>query len=133
MEERELAQNRRLRDFRKKNGYTQEQFAEILEITTSGYKKIESGECRLTKERIIMLTEKLNISEGYLLFGNRPNMDNAWVQIMGLSDREKMYILLRLNEYFVKIKKSSAFETEELVDVDKKIHMIIDDIMDGIE
>ncbi len=125
MDKRDLEQSKRLKKLRLENGYTQEQIAEILEITTSGYKKIENGECRLTKEKLIMLVEKLNISEGYLLFGNRSLMDTIWVEVMSLSDEEKMRILLRLNEYFIDIKKSSMFEKKYLDEADAKISEII--------
>lgn len=131
MDKNDLEQNKRLREFRKANGYTQEQLAEILEITTSGYKKIESGECRLTKEKIIMLVEKLNISEGYLLFGKRSRMDTTWIQIMDLPDKEKMRILLRLSEYFINIKKSSIFDKKLLDEVDNPITDIVECMTSG--
>lgn len=131
MNKRDLEQSKRLKKLRLENGYTQEQIAEILEITTSGYKKIENGECRLTKEKLIMLVEKLNISEGYLLFGNRSLMDTIWVEVMSLPDEEKMRILLRLNEYFIDIKKSSMFEKRYLDEADAKISEIIKLMSDG--
>ena len=78
-----------------------------------------------------MLVEKLNISEGYLLFGKRSGIDTAWVQIMDLPDKEKMRILLRLSEYFINIKKSSIFDKKMLDEVDNPITEIVECMTGG--
>lgn len=48
----------RIKTVRKDLGYTQEQFAEILERSLSGYKKLESGEVHLTLDKICLLKQE---------------------------------------------------------------------------
>lgn len=41
----------RLKEIRKENGYTQEQFSELMEMSLNFYGKIERGESRLSIEK----------------------------------------------------------------------------------
>lgn len=56
----------RIKTVRKDLGYTQEQFAEILELSLSDCKKLESGEVHLTLDKIYLLKQKLGLSADYI-------------------------------------------------------------------
>lgn len=60
---------KRLRIVRIKANYTQEQFAEILGMSTAYYGKIECGEHGLSLKKLVHVYEKLNIDINYLLTG----------------------------------------------------------------
>ena len=47
---------------RKKKGYSYENIAEDLALTPSGYRKIETGETKLTVERMLQIATVLDLS-----------------------------------------------------------------------
>ena len=47
---------------RKKKGYSYENMAEDLALTPSGYRKIETGETKLTVERMLQIATVLDLS-----------------------------------------------------------------------
>ena len=51
----------RLKEIRKELGYTQEKFAEIMKMSLSGYKKLESGEIRISVDKLIRVISRLCI------------------------------------------------------------------------
>ena len=54
-----LKENIRIKKIREDLGYTQEQFADFLEMSLSGYKKLESGDVNLTVDKLYMLNINL--------------------------------------------------------------------------
>lgn len=50
-----------LMEYRLKNGYTQNKFAEILGIDQSGYNKFESGKMQFSAKRMLDIAEKLDL------------------------------------------------------------------------
>lgn len=101
-------QAERLKLIRKRAGYTQEQMSEIMKLSVSGYKKIESGESQLTTERIMLLDQSMNVSADYLLFGDEPTVENAWRNVQILDDEAKMRMMLRLYAYFLQSRSGTA-------------------------
>lgn len=68
----------RLKEIRENNGYTQEEFAETLNISVVHYRKLESGIYRLQNEYIVKLYRAYHIDPTFLLTGEhkeKPNMD----------------------------------------------------------
>ena len=61
----------RLREIRKNSGLTKEKFAEILELSLSAYKKIESAENQISIESLRKIHEQLKVSSDYVLFGKK--------------------------------------------------------------
>lgn len=61
----------RLRDIRCGMNLTQERFAEMLDISTQLYKKMESGENNISLSTLQKMKSKLNFSTDYLLFGEK--------------------------------------------------------------
>lgn len=90
----------RLRRIREDLGYSQEQFAEILGISTSAYKKIEAYEQQISLENLKRIYKKLNVSVDYILFGERVLADDIWNGVLNCTEADKMVIFLRLYRYF---------------------------------
>lgn len=59
----------RLHELRKQAGYSQEQVAEMLEISRQAVSKWESGQGKPEIDNIVKLTEIYNVSADYILLG----------------------------------------------------------------
>ncbi len=92
----------KIKEIRLELGYTQEQFAEIFDLSLSGYKKIESGEVKLTIDKLYILNEKLGVSSDYILFDTKSELSDVWREIHRLPDVEKWKFLMRLYTYLSK-------------------------------
>ena len=86
----------RLRDIRCGMNLTQEQFAEMLDISTQLYKKMESGENNISLSTLQKMKMKLNFSTDYLLFGEKEEFVEVWNRTLALHDMEKELLLLKL-------------------------------------
>lgn len=88
-----IASGNRLKMLREQLGYTQEQFAEKLDISVSTVKKMETGEYNISldTQRKIKSTFD-NVSMEYLLFGERRGINDLWAQILVLDEWEKLII-----------------------------------------
>ncbi|MDE6388776.1 MAG: helix-turn-helix domain-containing protein [Lachnospiraceae bacterium] len=86
----------RLRDIRCKLDLTQEQFAEILDISPQLYKKMESGENNISLNTLKKMKTKLNFSTDYLLFGEKEELAEIWNKTLALQDMEKEILLIKL-------------------------------------
>lgn len=64
----------RIRQLRIQNGYTQEEIAGLLNMDRSYYSRIESGKRGCSVDVLVHLSELLDVSLDYLVFGtNRCN------------------------------------------------------------
>ena len=95
----------RLRMIRENAGMTQEQFSEVLEISLSAYKKIESGENQISLDGLKKLKTEMSVSADYVLFGEHEGVDDVWDSILNCSEQDKMALMLRLLMYFTEVKK----------------------------
>lgn len=75
----------RLKNIRKKLDLTQENMAEIFDISTVAYKKLENGQNNITVKGLRRLNEKLNVSSDYILFGTHDKLDDTWKNILNCS------------------------------------------------
>lgn len=89
----------RMRAIRNQMGYTQEKFAEILDVAYPTYKKIERAESGVTVNQLRLMKEQLDISVDYLLFGEGNDFDEAWIMVKNLSENDKLRMFLRLHAY----------------------------------
>lgn len=64
------AMSERLRECRLRSNLTQEKMAELLDISVKHYSKVERGITGLSVEKLIFLSNLLNISLDYLLKGD---------------------------------------------------------------
>ena len=87
---------KRLKDLRRKMGVTQEQFAEMLDISTQLYKKMEIGENNISINTLNKMKNKLNFSSDYLLFGERDTLIEVWNKTLTLHDMDKQLLLFKL-------------------------------------
>ena len=87
---------KRLRDIRCKLNLTQERFAEMLDISTQLYKKMELGENNISLNTLNKMKEKLDFSADYLLFGERDTLVDVWNRASTLEGIDKQLLLLKL-------------------------------------
>lgn len=111
----------RLRQVRISLGYTQEKFAEVLGISLTAYKKIESAENQITIDGLRILNRELNVSADYLLFGKHSNSEKTWENIQNCSENDKLMLMLRLFMYFSEIKDEKFLSNKVLNELDEKI------------
>ena len=65
---------KRLRKFRREKDYTQEQMAEILEISSAYYGKVERGVNSLSVKKLQLLNRELGIDINYLITGKESSI-----------------------------------------------------------
>lgn len=91
-----------LQKLREQLGYTQEKFAEELEVSVSTIKKMEAGESNISIDTLRKLKVKFSdISADYLLFGERQGTNSIWGQLLNADEWERFIILQRLMAYFM--------------------------------
>lgn len=69
------AMGERLRECRLRSNLTQEKMAELLDISVKHYSEVERGITGLSVEKLIFLSNLLNISLDYLLKGNCESLE----------------------------------------------------------
>lgn len=115
----------RLKNVRIQLGYTQEQFAEILDVACSTYKKIEKGESGITVTQLRLLKAKLNISIDYLLFGDNKDFNKTWISVQNLDENDKICLFLRLHTYLKENSRITCKELETSGQQDARIQEIL--------
>lgn len=90
----------RLKKLREGMGYTQERFAELLDISVTLYKKMESGSYNISIKNLRRLKEITGVSVDYLMFGEQKEFEEIWMSLQSSDNLTKMKMLLRLVAYF---------------------------------
>ncbi len=90
----------RLKKLREELGYTQEKFAELLDVSVTLYKKMEYGSYNISVRTMRRLKEITSISVDYLMFGEQKEFDDIWLLLQSAENSTKMKTLLRLIAYF---------------------------------
>lgn len=124
--EERLALAERLREIRNNLNYTQEKFAEILGISLTAYKKLESAENQITLKSLRILEKQLNISADYLIFGRHSDFDETWKMIQNCSEQDKMRLMLRMYTYFTKGKDAKYQEDSAVKAMDEIILKVLE-------
>lgn len=91
---------KRLKKLRERLGHTQEQFAELLDISVTLYKKMESGSYNISVKNLRRLKELTGISIDYIMFGEQEEFEEIWMSLENSDNLTKMKMLLRLVAYF---------------------------------
>ncbi len=112
----------RLSKIRENLGYTQEQFAHILGIDISTYKKIESVDRRMSLNNLKKLHKKTNVSVDYILFGDKTPQEQAWNGMLNCTETDKLILFLRLFQYLTQ-------NRPEIFPVDEASYMSLDDVI----
>lgn len=102
-----------LKEIRIKNGYKQQQIAEILGIDTTSYGRIERGDRKLNTERLVILAKHYNISVSALL-------SNA--EILA----EKPQETPTNNEFVNYLKEENSFLRNSIMSKDKQLDFLIE-------
>ncbi|MDD6207583.1 MAG: helix-turn-helix transcriptional regulator [Clostridiales bacterium] len=108
----------RIASLRKEHHITQEQFAEIMDISVKHCSEVERGLSSLSLEKLISVSDYFDCSMDYLVHGTDPDnltlsFPNTMIEIMR-SDNEKEKELL--NEYlrmYAKLRNGSCNKDSE--------------------
>ena len=95
-----------IKDFRKRNGYTQEQLAELIEITPGFLSQVERDETYPNIEKLNRIIHILNIDANYIFYNQKT------------SDSESELII---NEINIVLKNLSYHEQEYILSMSKKL------------
>lgn len=91
-----MAENEKIKEIRKELGLTQQEMADALFVSKQYLSKVENGLTELSKEKIILLCEKFNISVNWLL------MDKGFMRLSEIEQykgfKKSVEQLLNLNE-----------------------------------
>ena len=68
------AMSNRIKKQRELIGCTQEQFAEMIELSASSYTKIENAFQKPALDTLIRIAEQMKVSLDYLVYGGEQNM-----------------------------------------------------------
>lgn len=113
---------------RSKKGYTFENMAHELDITPAAYRKIETGETKLSVERLMKISEILDEDLSNLLdidtknvFNNQSNEGNGYVEIINndykdiIKDIKEAYdkLIQSKDDQIVMLKEQISFLKEK--------------------
>ena len=94
---------KRLQTARENNGYTQEAFAEALDVGVEHYRKIELGIYGLQRENMLILYEKYKIDPTYLLTGEKKHTFDVELFLANCSREERDNFIDRMLAYMRKL------------------------------
>lgn len=117
----------RLKELRLNLKYTQEQFAEFLDISVQLYKKMESGENNISIATLHKMKKKLEFSVDYLLFGEKDDQETVWNRVISLDDSDKEKLLIRLFVMMASDDRRVSAKSKE-----EHLFQIMDQVMEGI-
>ena len=93
----------RLKIARENGGYTQEEFAETLDVGVEHYRKVELGIYGLQRENMLLLYEKYKIDPTFLITGERSNTFDVELFLVNCNREERDRFIERMLEYMRKI------------------------------
>lgn len=94
---------KRLQTARENSGYTQEVFAEMLDVGVEHYRKIESGVYGLQPEKMLILYEKYRIEPTYLVTGDTNHKVDIELFLANCSREERDAFIDRMLAYMRKL------------------------------
>lgn len=94
---------KRMQISRENMGYTQEAFAEVLDVGVEHYRKIENGLYGLQREQMLILYKKYRIDPTYLITGENHNSFNEELFLANCSRDERDRFLERMLAYMKKL------------------------------
>lgn len=94
---------KRLQTARENNGYTQELFAEALDVGVEHYRKIEGGLYGLQPEKMLILYEKYKIEPTYLVIGELNHNVDIELYLANCSREDRNIFLERVLIYMKKL------------------------------
>ena len=94
---------KRLRTARQNSGYTQEAFAEALDVGVEHYRKLESGIYGLQPEKLLLLYEKYKIDPTYLITGEKNHTFDVELFLANCNREERDNFIDRMLAYMRKL------------------------------
>lgn len=120
--------SKRLKNIRNNLDLTQEQFAELLDISIQTYKNMESEKGRISMNILRKMKSKLDFSVDYLLFDENSELEYVWTQVLALTAIEKQVLLFRL------LQSITSKNTEVMLkDKEEQYLILLDKIMKLID
>lgn len=103
----------RIRECRLKEGYTQAQFAELMDISVNFLSEIETGKKGMSQDTIYRLCQKLQLSADYILFGSQnPNpLPRNLIQLVNSLSSEDLCSLM---DYILALQKVRQIQGKEV-------------------
>jgi len=95
----------RLKRIRTENQYTQEQMAELLELSTAYYGKVERGQYGLSLEKILLVSQKIEVDINYLFTGYKSSSFTV-EELLDQCPKEKRYDFEQLMKYALRLTKT---------------------------
>ncbi len=100
----------RIAGIRRSQNMTQEQLAEILNVTPKHISHVENSTSSFSLKQLIRFCEVFNCSFDYLIFGNKENpvlskLPDDIVDILNKNDDDTLKLLTRYLELFVDLSK----------------------------
>lgn len=80
---------KRLQEVRENSGYTQEKFAEVLDVGVEHYRKLESGLHGLQPEKMLVLYQQYKIDPTYLITGEKKQQFNVEMFLANCSRQQR--------------------------------------------
>lgn len=94
----------RLREYRNQFHYTQEQTAELLDMSLAYYGRVERGINGLSLEKLLLAYKKMDIDPTYLITGDM-HREITFEGLLKDCPRDKQYEMEQLVTYAMKIAK----------------------------
>lgn len=103
MDNKSLGIGTRIRKQREKLGYTRDELAEMVGISTKFCSDIELGHSMMSVETLCSFSKALMISTDFILFGNTGNtIDDEAINLIKICNPEKLEDLKGLMRIFIK-------------------------------
>lgn len=94
--EEDVQRGKRLKSVREMNDLTQENLAELFDVSLSMVKKLERGENNITIQELKCLHDEYHVSSDFLLFGEVRDESHFEYQFESFSAEEKTLVLLKM-------------------------------------
>ena len=93
----------RLQVARENGGYTQEEFAETLNVSVEHYRRVELGRYGLQRENMLLLYQKYKIDPTFLITGERNSAFDFELSLINCSREERDMFIDRMLAYIRKL------------------------------
>ena len=98
-----IQMGKRLQTARENGGYTQETFAETLDVSAEHYRKVESCAYGLQPEKMLILYQQYRIDPTYLITGEKNHAFNLDVFLATCSREERNSFIEQALSYMKKL------------------------------
>lgn len=112
----------RIQQARKSRGFTQEEMAEILDISVTHYQNIEYGKYNIAHNHLSKICNLFNLSADYLLFNKETTQMNFDVYYEKLLPEQRVELLIKIISRIYKDKSNQYGDV-----LDKMLEMIRED------